>query len=80
MKSIFVTLSKMKINNEKTHVDFEKILSETVKMELNALKQKYYLSIYKAQRDVRRMLRASRERIERAAVVLMKISWKTAKI
>ena len=70
----------MKINNEKIHVDFDKILSETVKMELNVLKQKYYLSIYKAQRDVRRMLRASRERIERAAVVLMKISWKTAKI
>lgn len=49
-------------------------LKTQVQVHLYLLRKRYFLTIAKAKRDVRRMLRESKERVENAAIILAGIS------
>lgn len=55
-----------------TSVDNEIILN-SIKLELYFMRREYFLNIAKAKKNVRRMLRASKERVKSAATILIGI-------
>ena len=57
-----------------------KFLTSQVQEHLYLLRKKYFLTIAKAKRDVRRMLRESKERVKNAAIILTGISLNNNKL